>query len=97
MPQSPEQDFGPAAVSVSLATEAALLEARLRMLGEELATVDARIETVSEALRRLRRSAPSAEADKSGDHGGPPGHGGAASDSDAACLQWLNGSSTCRP
>jgi vacuolar-type H+-ATPase subunit E/Vma4 len=55
---------------VSLATEAALLEARLRMLQEEIDTVDACIEAVSESLRLLGRApSASAEAADSVDHG----------------------------
>ncbi|WP_328891000.1 hypothetical protein [Streptomyces sp. NBC_00316] len=96
MPRDLHHDSGPAA-GVSLAAEAALLEARLRMLREELDTVDARIEAVSDALRQLRRSAASAEPDKSEDHGGLTAHDGAASDSDDPCLTWLHGSITCSP
>jgi hypothetical protein len=59
---------------VSLATEAALLEARLRMLQEEIDTVDACIEAVSESLRLLGRApSASAEAADSVDHGRSPG------------------------
>jgi hypothetical protein len=54
MPPDSDNYSDPAAW-VSLATEAALLEARLRMLREALDTVDARIEAVSETLRQLRR------------------------------------------
>jgi vacuolar-type H+-ATPase subunit E/Vma4 len=55
---------------VSLATEAALLEARLRMLQEEIDTVDACIEAVSESLRLLGRTpSAAAEAADSVDHG----------------------------
>ncbi|MFF7160771.1 hypothetical protein ACFZBP_05155 [Streptomyces sp. NPDC008086] len=49
-----DQESDPAATSVSLATEAALLEARLRMLREAIDTVDARMEEVSDALRQLK-------------------------------------------
>ncbi|MGW3729776.1 hypothetical protein [Streptomyces sp. F001] len=53
----PDQHSGPAAASVSLAAEAALLEARLRLLQEAIDTVDARIEAMSDALR-AKRSMP---------------------------------------
>ncbi|MEV0227267.1 hypothetical protein [Streptomyces sp. NPDC050704] len=58
MPRNSDQHPDPATASVSLAAEAALLEARLRMLQEALDTVDARIEAVSETLRQLRRATP---------------------------------------
>lgn len=96
MPRDPHHDSGRAA-SVSLAAEAALLEARLRMLREELDTVDARIQAVSEALRQLRRPAASAEPDSSEAHGGPTSHDGAASGPDDTCLTWLDGSIACSP
>ncbi|WP_159011879.1 hypothetical protein [Streptomyces sp. NRRL F-5123] len=54
MPLHPDQRFDPA-TGVVLAAEAALLEARLRMLREALGSVDARIAAVTEALRRLDR------------------------------------------
>ncbi|MFJ8107677.1 hypothetical protein [Streptomyces sp. NPDC096132] len=54
MSRDPDQHFDPAAAGVSLAAEAALLEARLRLLQEAIDTVDARIRATSEALRRLR-------------------------------------------
>ncbi|MFD8565512.1 hypothetical protein [Streptomyces sp. NPDC059639] len=46
------------ATTVSLAAEAALLEGRLSLLREAIDTVDARIDAVSESLRRLQRPAP---------------------------------------
>ncbi|MFS4091035.1 hypothetical protein [Streptomyces sp. AF1A] len=54
MPPDPDAhraDCDPAGTGVSLAAEAALLEARLRMLRAEIGRVDARIEADSEALR----------------------------------------------
>ncbi|MCX4706395.1 hypothetical protein [Streptomyces sp. NBC_01373] len=63
MPRDSDQHSDPAAASVSLAAEAALLEARVRMLQEALETVDARIEAVSETLRQLHRPASSHEAE----------------------------------
>ncbi|WP_158104641.1 hypothetical protein [Streptomyces milbemycinicus] len=39
---------------MSLAAEAALLEARLQMLQEAIDTVDTRIKSVSDALRHTR-------------------------------------------
>lgn len=77
MHSEPDQQTDPAAASVSLAAEAAVLEARLRMLREALDGVDTRIEEVSEALRRVRRSASSASA---GEHGHPPDARDAAGD-----------------
>jgi hypothetical protein len=50
----PDQPFEPA-VGVVLAAEAALLEARLRMLREALDSIDARIDAVTEELRRPDR------------------------------------------
>nr|WSX75415.1 hypothetical protein OH826_16830 [Streptomyces sp. NBC_00899] len=54
MPFHPDQPFEPA-VGVVLAAEAALLEARLRMLREALDSIDARIDAVTEELRRPDR------------------------------------------
>ncbi|MGW2049829.1 hypothetical protein ACWCPF_32285 [Streptomyces sp. NPDC001858] len=54
MPSDPDQPFDPAADCVALATEAALLEARIRLLREAIDTVDARIRAASEALRVLQ-------------------------------------------
>lgn len=54
MPLHPDQPYETAAGAV-LAAEAALLEARLRMLREALDSVDARIATVTEELRRPDR------------------------------------------
>jgi hypothetical protein len=56
MPRSTDRQTDPAAAIASLATEAALLEARLRLLREAIDTVDARIDAVSETLRKLRHS-----------------------------------------
>ena len=62
MPRRPDGHSDPAA-GVSLAAEAALLEGRLRMLREAIDTVDARIATISDALRQLRStSSASSEA-----------------------------------
>ncbi|WP_399894410.1 hypothetical protein ACGH7X_37265 [Streptomyces sp. BBFR51] len=46
----------PAGVKVSLAAEAALLEARLGMLSEALHEIDVRIRVVSDSLHKLRHS-----------------------------------------
>ncbi|WP_167529880.1 hypothetical protein [Streptomyces spinoverrucosus] len=54
---------------MSLAAEAALLETRLLILQEALDTVDARINAVSDALCRLRRSACSADGADHAEHG----------------------------
>ncbi|OKK05048.1 hypothetical protein [Streptomyces sp. CB02400] len=54
----------PAGVGVSLAAEAALLEARLRMLSEALHEVDTRIRVVSDSLYKLRNSAPARDDEK---------------------------------
>ncbi|MFE0453675.1 hypothetical protein ACFW2D_20725 [Streptomyces sp. NPDC058914] len=56
MPSEPDKRPDPAAASVSLAAEAAVLESRLRLLQEAIDTVDARIEAVSDALRLLRHA-----------------------------------------
>ncbi|MEU1593602.1 hypothetical protein ABZ468_12295 [Streptomyces sp. NPDC005708] len=53
MAPEPDKHPDPAAASASLAAEAALLEARLRMIQEAIDTVDARIEAVGDALGRL--------------------------------------------
>lgn len=55
---APDEHADPAAALVSLATEAALLEARLRMLREAIDTVDARIKAVTDSLRLLHRASP---------------------------------------
>ncbi|GGW79343.1 MULTISPECIES: hypothetical protein [Streptomyces] len=57
MSRSTDRQTDPAAATASLAAEAALLEGRLSMLREAIDSVDARIEAVSETLRRLQRSA----------------------------------------
>ncbi|KMS68734.1 MULTISPECIES: hypothetical protein [Streptomyces] len=56
MPRSTDRQTDPAAATASLAAEAALLEGRLRLLREAINTVDARIDAVSETLRRLQHS-----------------------------------------
>ncbi|MGW2934475.1 hypothetical protein ACWGQ5_22725 [Streptomyces sp. NPDC055722] len=53
MARDPDKHPDPAAASASLAAEAALLEARMRMIQEAIDTVDARIEAIGDALRRL--------------------------------------------
>ncbi|RPK32205.1 hypothetical protein [Streptomyces sp. ADI93-02] len=54
--EDPHPDL--AAASVSLAAEAALLEGRLTMLHETLASVDARINALTDTLRQIRASSP---------------------------------------
>lgn len=56
-PRSTDRQTDPVAVTTSLAAEAALLEGRLSLFREAIETVDARIDAVSETLRRLQRSA----------------------------------------
>ncbi|MEE1665158.1 hypothetical protein RCR19_06460 [Streptomyces sp. WAC07094] len=64
-PHLPDGHSDPAATGVSLAAEAALLEGRLRMLPEAIDTVDARIATISDALRQPRStSSASSEASR---------------------------------
>ncbi|MCF3962702.1 hypothetical protein [Streptomyces fuscigenes] len=58
MPIGPRHPGDPAATGVTLAAEAAVLEARLRMLQEAADAVDARIEALTERLDALRRAAP---------------------------------------
>jgi hypothetical protein len=53
MPSHFEEPPDPAVTSESLMAEAGVLAARLRMLREDLATVDERIGAVSAALRAL--------------------------------------------
>jgi hypothetical protein len=60
--RDPDQPPDPAAAALLLATEAALLEGRLRMLRDALDTVDARMEAVSDTLRRLRSAASATHA-----------------------------------
>ncbi|WKX22672.1 MULTISPECIES: hypothetical protein [unclassified Streptomyces] len=55
MSRSTDRQTDPAAATASLAAEAALLEGRLCLLREAIDSVDARIDAVSETLRRLRR------------------------------------------
>jgi hypothetical protein len=52
-----DEHADPVAASASLLAEATVLAARVRMLHEDLAAVDARIGAVSDALRRLQRDA----------------------------------------
>lgn len=99
MPQrDSDQPSDPAVAAMSLATEAALLEARLRMLQDEIDTVDARIAAVSDALRLLRR-APSATAQgtDSEDHRTSPGQKNAGGLTDEASPEWSRGSLPCWP
>ncbi|MGW0209399.1 hypothetical protein ACWDZ8_27585 [Streptomyces sp. NPDC003233] len=58
MPPDPEEHSDPAVTSVSLAAEAALLEARVRMLQEQIDETDVRIKALSDTLRLLRSGAP---------------------------------------
>jgi hypothetical protein len=60
MPRDPDEYSDLAAAGVSLAAEAALLEAHLRMLREAIDTVDERITVVTETLHRLRPAWPPA-------------------------------------
>ncbi|MFD6292857.1 hypothetical protein [Streptomyces sp. NPDC060205] len=55
-----DHDDDPAAATVFLAAEAAVLTERVRMLRQQLAEVDARIRETAEELSRLEppRSAP---------------------------------------
>lgn len=55
MSRSTDRQTDPATTTASLAAEAALLEGRLSLLREAIDTVDARIDAVSETLRRLQR------------------------------------------
>lgn len=56
-PLDPDQPCDPAAASVALAAEAAVFEARSRMLQEAIDAVDARIKAASDTLNRLRSAA----------------------------------------
>jgi hypothetical protein len=72
-----DRQADPAAATASLAAEAALLEGRLSQLREAIHTVDARIESISETLRRLRHTAsgPDDGESRSGDSDdADPGH-----------------------
>jgi hypothetical protein len=72
-----DRQTDPVAATASLAAEAALLEGRLRQLREAIHTVDARIESISETLRKLRHTAsgPDYGESRSGDSDDAgPGH-----------------------
>ncbi|ANB04380.1 hypothetical protein SAM40697_0418 [Streptomyces ambofaciens] len=56
MPADPGHTPDPAVVSVSLAAESALLEARMRLLQEAIHAIDTRIGAVSERLQRMYRA-----------------------------------------
>ncbi|MGW5430374.1 hypothetical protein ACWET9_24650 [Streptomyces sp. NPDC004059] len=74
MPRDPDKYSDLAAAGVSLAAEAALLEAHLRMLQEAIDSVDERITVVTETLHRLRPAwPPCAEAPDGGEHCGSSG------------------------
>lgn len=96
MPRDPDKHSDPAAASVSLAAEAALLEARVRLLQEAIDTVDARIEAVSDTLRLLRRtSSASAEGADSENHCGSSGRKDADGSIDVACRDSARRSTSC--
>lgn len=95
-PEDPDRHSDLATASVSLATEAALLDARLRMLREAIDTVDAHIEAVSDALRLLRRTpSASARAADNEDHCGSPGRQDADDLTDEACQERATRSMPC--
>jgi len=76
------QDLDPRAAGVSLAAEAALLEARIRILQEAIDDVGTRIQRSAERLRRLREQSRPESGRTSGQH--PPttaGHAVPAPDS----------------
>ncbi|WP_030378170.1 MULTISPECIES: hypothetical protein [unclassified Streptomyces] len=76
MSRSTDRQTDPAAATASLAAEAALLEGRLSLLREAIDSVDARIDAVSETLRRLRRpvTGPTdGEAPEGQENGAGPG------------------------
>ncbi|MFF1568214.1 hypothetical protein ACFVY1_32710 [Streptomyces sp. NPDC058293] len=56
MTRSADRRTDPAAITVSLAAEAAVLEGRLGVLQEAIEEVDARIHAVTEKISRLPRS-----------------------------------------
>ncbi|WP_416980945.1 hypothetical protein [Streptomyces sp. T028] len=66
MPRDSDQHSDPAVAGVFLAAEAALIEARLRLLQEAIATVDARIRAISDALGRLHPADPASSGANSG-------------------------------
>ncbi|MFG2469396.1 hypothetical protein ACGFXB_28610 [Streptomyces canus] len=94
MPRNPDPGSDRAAIGATLAAEAALLEAHERLLQEAIDTVDARIEAVSAALRDLRRSAASVEAQEREDAGDGLRH--SVADFDDVCRTWLDRPTTCR-
>ncbi|MER8047297.1 hypothetical protein [Streptomyces sp. NPDC094032] len=70
MTRNADRPADPAAVTVSLAAEAAVLEGRIGILREAIDEVDAQIHAVCDRIRRLER--PMAA---SGDGESPPGEG----------------------
>ncbi|WP_447035487.1 hypothetical protein [Streptomyces sp. DSM 118878] len=65
MPHDHHKPFDTAAsAGVSLAAEAAVLEARAQLLRETIDTLDDRIREATEKLRQLRLSLPSPAADR---------------------------------
>ncbi|WP_328843228.1 hypothetical protein [Streptomyces sp. NBC_00258] len=74
MTRSAERRTDPAAVTVSLAAEAAVLEGRLGVLREAIDEVDTQIHAVSEKIRRLARSvAGSGDTEAPADEGSDTG------------------------
>ncbi|MFF4833956.1 hypothetical protein [Streptomyces sp. NPDC001315] len=96
MTQDRYEPLDTAAATVSLAAEAAVLEARVHMLRETIDTVDARIQETSEKLRRLRLSLSSPTADKGAETDAPAGVDGVASDEAGPCREWSERSVPCR-
>ncbi|MEU9317240.1 hypothetical protein [Streptomyces sp. NPDC048295] len=74
MTRNADRPTDPAAVTVSLAAEAAVLEGRLGVLREAIDEVDARISAVSERIRRLPGSvAAGGEGETAADEGSGTG------------------------
>ncbi|MFG3092882.1 hypothetical protein ACGGAI_35280 [Streptomyces antibioticus] len=94
-PLDPDQPCDPAAAAVALAAEAAVFEARSRMLHEAIDALDTRIKAMSETLNRLR-SASAARMTESGDYRDTHGSG---VDVDATGLdrRERSPSTPCRP
>ncbi|MFD5721714.1 hypothetical protein [Streptomyces sp. NPDC127036] len=92
-PLDPDQPCDPAAASVALAAEAAVFEARSRMLQEAIDAVDARIKAASDTLDRLRKAASARTGEDDDQLEAPDGQDALAlSDLD----EWTCNSTPCR-
>jgi hypothetical protein len=91
-----DHDDDPAAATVFLAAEAAVLTERVRMLRQQLADVNARIQETAEKLRRLDspHTAAGEEHEKSD---GPAAADALRHRHDRRCQEQLERVAPCRP